>query len=237
MCDDNKYFLDELERLTGELSREISSVLQFEIDRFSDGFDLMVKIRNGSRYDLIMLDWDMPIINGEATGQAIRLVDRDCLIVFITCFAEYALRATRLTTFRYILKDCLKKDLPEALQSAYDKQLFDKKMLTVKIAHNNLVYLRIKDIVHVEHRANETLISCKQAQYISPSRTFFREIEATLRGCGFVKPFKGILVNVREIKELQKIDLLMSNGKKIPLSRNYQKDVMVALHQQMVRYS
>lgn len=136
MCDDNEYFLEELERLTRELSHEISSVLQIEIERFSDGSDLVDKIRNGSRYALILLDWDMPILNGEATGRAIRLVDRDCLIIFITSFSEYALSATRLTTFRYIIKDCLQEDLPEALQSAYDKQLFDEKLLTVKTAQN-----------------------------------------------------------------------------------------------------
>lgn len=79
MCDDDVYFPDELERLTRELSHEISSVLQIEIERFSSGSDLVDKIRNGSRYALITLDWDMPILNGEATGRAIRLVDQDCL--------------------------------------------------------------------------------------------------------------------------------------------------------------
>ena len=237
MCDDNEYFLEELERLTRELSHEVSSVLQIEIDRFSDGSDLVDKIRNGSRYALIMSDWDMPILNGEETGQAIRLVDRDCLIIFITSFSEYALSATRLTTFRYIIKDCLQNDLPEVLQSAYDKQLFDEKLLTVKTAQNSVVYLKIMDIVHVEHRANENMIYTKQGQYSTHSRTFFRDNETTLLECGFVKPYKGILVNVREIQELQKTDLLMSNGKQVPMSRNYQKDVMVALHHQMERYS
>lgn len=93
------------------------------------------------------------------------------------------------------------------------------------------------DIVHVEHRANENMIYTKQGQYSTHSRTFFRDNETTLLECGFVKPYKGILVNVREIQELQKTDLLMSNGKQVPMSRNYQKDVMVALHHQMERYS
>lgn len=237
LCDDNAYFLDELEQLTRKISHEISSTLQIEIERFSDGSNLVDKIRNKTRYELIMLDWDMPVMNGKETGQAIRLIDQECLIIFVTSFPEHVLSATRLTTFRYIIKDSLQKDLPEALRSAYDKQIFNEKQVVVKTTQNIVVYLKISDIVHVEHCANENLISTKQGQYRSLSRTFFRDIEATLLECGFVKSYKGILVNIREIQELQRTELLLSNGKRLPMSRNYQKNVMVALHHHLERYS
>lgn len=235
MCDDNEYFLDELERLIRELSHELSSVLPIEVERFSDGSDLIAKIRNGSRFDLILLDWDMPILNGEKTGQAIRLIDQDCLIMFVTSFPEFALRAIRLTTFRYIIKDNLQNDLPEALYAAYDRQLFRQKLLSVKTSNSCVVYLKIRDIIYVEHRANKNMVFTKQGLYNIPSRTFFKNIETTLLEYGFVKSYKGVMVNTIEIQELQRTDLLMSNGMKVPMSRNYHKDVMVALHHQMER--
>ena len=98
-----------------------------------------------------------------------------------------------------------------------------------------MVYLKIMDIIFIENRADRNMIYTKRGQYRSPSRTFLKDHEASLLECGFVKPYKGILVNIREIQELQKTELLLTDGKRVPMSRNYQKDVMAALHQQLER--
>ncbi len=229
MCDSNELFLNDLMQITKNLFYQISSDLDIEVTQYLNGSNLINDIFNGYCYDLITLEWLMPTLDGESTAQAIRRVDQNCLIIFITAFTDYALRATRLTTFRYITKDHLQTDLAEALQAAYNKILETDKKISIKTSQNNLMNLKILEIFYIEHRMGENKIRTKSNMYFTRRRSFLQEIEATLTENGFTKPYRGILVNVREIREVLQTELVLSNGDRIPISRRYKRAVKLAL--------
>ncbi len=143
LCDDDINFLEILKELTNSISASIGNGLGVEIKCFSDGRFLIDDLLNGARYDLIMLDWDMPGMNGEETGKEIRALDSDCLIIFVTAFSNYAIKASKLTMFRYITKDRLTNELPEALLATYDKQLFNKKTIQIKETNKSTHLIRV----------------------------------------------------------------------------------------------
>ena len=84
ICDDNIHFLEQIHRLTQAALMRLDDSLEPMIETYDDGVHLVEKIHDGSRYDIVLLDWDMPILGGEATGQALRVLDNECLIIFIT---------------------------------------------------------------------------------------------------------------------------------------------------------
>jgi DNA-binding LytR/AlgR family response regulator len=233
ICDDEEFFLNYITEQTKALIGPLLAPEQAEIDCFADGSLLMARYEAGSRYDLVLLDWDMPILNGEATGQAIRQLDNDCLIIFITGYAEYALKAFRLTTFRYVLKGRIAEDLPEALRAAFKKQAGSDKRLIVKTEQNSLVQLRIADIYYVEHLARQNILHAHDGLYYSPARTPLVEFEDSLLANGFVKSHKAFLVNIEKIRQVRRSDILLSNGESVPMSRNFQKPVMMAVVEQI----
>lgn len=235
MCDENASFLFELRKMTLKISRQISPTLAVEIVTFSESAKLIESVQQGSRYDLIMLEWEMPVMDGEAIVKAIRQVDPDVLFVFITSNPEYVLNATRLMTFRYILKENLEKELPEALRSVYERQVFSEKRLIIKTRMKEEVCLKVKDIIylHIEKITGQTIIVTKDAEYKPAGRTFFRDNMNTFLGYGFVPSFKGVLINPREIKEIQKMDLHLSHNKVVPVSRNYKKGILDTLHHRL----
>ena len=215
MCDADANFLNELYHLTLKLSFQISPALNIKVDRFSDGSKLLESMQQGFRYDLIMLDWEMPSMNGEATGVAVRQVDQNTLIIFIASHPQYALKATQLTTFRYILKKYLQSQLPEALRSAYDRQIFNEKTLIVKTATHNEECLKVRDILYIQHCFGRTTIKTRYGYYKPINRTFLKDYKNILLECGFVQSYKGIMVNPREIKAVREMDMQIENDQKI----------------------
>lgn len=233
LCDDNPKFLVLLKELTTTISSGISQELALDVRCFLDGKELIDNFNNGNRYDLIVLDWDMPELDGEHTGMKIRELDQDCLIIFITSFAEHAIRASRLTTFRYITKDRLIDDLPEALRAAYDKQLFNDVTIQIKEINGSHHIIRVKDIVAVENQSRKTQVYLKTNEIIIAPRSFLSDYAEFFLKNTFVMSYKGVLINPREISKLNQLEVIMSNGHKAPMSRKYRQDVFIQLQRVM----
>ena len=233
ICDDNIQFLEQIHRLTQAALMRLEASLEPTIDSYNDGIHLVEKIQDGFRYDIVLLDWDMPILGGEATGQALRELDNECLIIFITAYTDFALKAYHLTTFRYILKENIEQELPEALYAALKKQKRDEKVLLVKTAQSTLVQIRLSELYCAEYKNRQIIFSTKHGVYHSVQRTQLKDLEEQLLMQGFVKPYKGVLVNVTEIREKQQHNLLMSNGRSFPVSRIYQNNVLMAMSKNM----
>lgn len=227
LCDDNPKFLAMLKELTTMISKEINRELEFDICCFSDGKELIDTLTQDNLYDVILLDWDMPGLNGEKTGEMIRKLDKDCLIIFITAFYDYAIQASKLTSFRYITKDMLNTDLPEALQAAYDKQIFNEITIQIKETHGSHHLIRIKEIVSIEGQVRKTTVHLKLNKTIIAPRSFLIDHSGFFLQNNFIRPYRGILINAREIARLNQNEIIMTNGHKVPMSRKYKQDVFV----------
>ena len=55
-------------------------------------------------WDLILLDIEMPLMNGIETARKIRQLDADVLIIFVTCMAQYAIEGYSVRALDYVLK-------------------------------------------------------------------------------------------------------------------------------------
>jgi DNA-binding LytR/AlgR family response regulator len=233
ICDDDIHFLEQIHQLTQAELMQLDISLEAVIETFDDGIHLVEKIRKGSRYDIALLDWDMPILGGEEAGRALREIDKECLIIFITAYKDFALRAYHLTTFRYILKENMENELPEALCAALERQHSTEEFLLVKTDQNTLIQIRLCDLYCAEYLNRQIVFSTKHGVYHSVQRAQLKDLEEQLLVQGFVKPYKGVLVNVAEIREKHQHNLLISNGRSFPVSRSYQNHVMMAMSKHM----
>lgn len=116
ICDDEMTFVDKINTLISEWSaqNQYFSVIQ----TFSNGQNLIYDIEDGQHYDLVILDIEMPAINGMEVADAIRRLLPDILVIFVTSHTEYALDAYELSIFRYISKSDLENKLRHAFLDA-----------------------------------------------------------------------------------------------------------------------
>ena len=74
-----------------------------KISTFTDGVALLEAFRPGL-YDLILLDIQLPQLDGMSAARELRKLDQVALILFITNVAQYALKGYEVDALDYMLK-------------------------------------------------------------------------------------------------------------------------------------
>lgn len=92
---------------------------RFDIDEAFDGVNAMEKIKL-KRPDIVLLDVDMPRMNGLATLKAIKEQDPSIIVIVMTAYAtiEDAIKATKDGAYHYLSKPVKNEELIEMIDKA-----------------------------------------------------------------------------------------------------------------------
>ena len=100
IAEDDSQCFRQLEQFLDDYSRETGRA--FQITRFDNGEDLVEHYQPDC--DLLLLDVDMPFMDGMTAAGHIRRVDPEVVIVFVTNLAQYAIQGYSVNALDYILK-------------------------------------------------------------------------------------------------------------------------------------
>lgn len=169
------------------------------------------------------------------------LPHRDFEVIFITGYEEYALKAIKFSALDYLLKPIDGIELQAAIKKAEQKlqvqeniqvkiqHLIDLMMNQDKASHTIALPLmkeiRIiapKEVVYCNSKNSYTNFYLSSGESIMVSRGIF-EWDELLEPYGFLRPNQSYLVNRQFIKSLIKedsvVEILLQDGKRIPVSR------------------
>ena len=204
--------------------------------------------------DVIFLDICMPS-GTEGLTLLDEIEDKNFLVVFVTAFKEYALRAFNTNAVHYILKPI---DIDELLDAG--KKLSERLTLLKKHPENQLEYKKslentvhsirsketnrltishsrgmkivtISDIEFIEAKGNCTDIYFKDKTRYTDTRTL-KTYENLLNPSLFFRTHKSFLVNTAYIKEYLTVNgsiALLQSGKEIPVARSKTKEFVTLL--------
>ena len=88
IVEDDQECRDQLEEFIRRYGDEHG--LPFEVGCFADGIQIVE--RDASRFDIILLDIEMPGMNCMEAAHKLRAADADVVLVFVTNMAQYAIR-------------------------------------------------------------------------------------------------------------------------------------------------
>ena len=91
------------------------------ITEASNGEEALVKYK-ASKPDVVLLDVNMPHLDGIQTLRKLKEIDPDCVVIMLTSLAtrETVERALELGAVNYIRKDTPKEDIAKALAETID---------------------------------------------------------------------------------------------------------------------
>ena len=205
ICDDEKVFLKQLHMKINSLK-----IHNCQISEFTSGQELLSNFVKGM-YEIIILDVEMPGLNGLETAERIRQTDKSVIISFLTNYSEFAVKGYEVGAFRYILKNQPDYAYMEQLLSVFDE--YNQKFRTFTFTNRNLTFsFKLIHILYFEVHGRKV--------------TIFAEICSELQEYHFVQTNKGMLVNLEHIQQLVKNDIILSNGKKIQLGRTYKDKII-----------
>lgn len=217
IVDDERIFLKELHNKIDSLGMSDYKVYEFESG------ESFLSIFEKGKFDIIILDVEMPGINGLETAEKIRESDKTVILSFLTNYSEFAIQGYEVNAFRYILKTQPDYLYMQQLQSIFDEYKQTHKAYAYSNQNMSFRY-KLIDILYFEIFNRQILLHTteRNVEYYGNLSDIYEE----LKEFNFIKPGKSYVVNLEHIKNIDKNFLIMSNGDKILIGRTYKKDVV-----------
>jgi two-component system LytT family response regulator len=197
--------------------------------------------------DILLLDIQMPHKNGFEVLE--ELGPHAPLVIFITAYDKYAIRAIRFSALDYLLKPIDSSDLKQALDKAKERlkeggeedkimhlleTIAARNTLPGKIAipsSEGLIFVKVDRIIRCESDNNYTMIFMDNGTKYIVSRTL-KDFEELLSDFTFVRIHQSHLINLSHIEKYLKTDggsVIMEDGIELPVSRNRKEEFMARL--------
>ena len=207
-----------------------------------DGREAVLTIRD-AKPDLVFLDIQMPELDGFGVMEAIG-ANSAPVVVFVTAYDEFALRAFEIHAVDYLLKPFDRSRFKAALRRAMevarhreDSELIRRQaaliaelkspktaeQLMVKTG-DRILWVKLEDVDWISAADNYAEL------HIGPKSHLIREtlgtLEMRLESNKFIRISRSVIVNARRIKELKHLfyggyELTLHDGTKLTLSRRY----------------
>ncbi len=170
---------------------------------------------SGVVFDILLLDIQMPGMDGVALARRLRQSGGQLVIIFITAFNDCMDQGYEVDALHYLLKPVNEKKLFATLNRALES--LDRQRRTVVLEIDGaLEQIPIDEILYLEALSHTVMLYTIRKSYAL--RQPMRQLEVDL-GEGFFRCHRSYLVALRYIRRITRDTVLLENGQSLPLSR------------------
>lgn len=187
---------------------------ELEVTQFSDGDKLVENYR--PEFDMILLDIEMPLLDGMETARLVRLKDPEVVIIFITNMAQYAIQGYAVDALDYVLKPISYFAFSQRLDRAIRRMKKREARYLIIPTREGVRKMGISRIHYVESQGHSLLYHTDQG--IITSTGTMRELEKELEPLHFFRGNKGYLINLEHVSGVREGCAVVA-GEKLLLSR------------------
>lgn len=210
ICDDDLSFINKTENcLYSYLMTSAYSDLEYDIKITTISRSLK-KIAKECPPDILILDIHMPEVDGLEIAEEFYNCSAKTRIIFLTSYEELVFYSLRFSPFRFVRKNHMTKELPEAIDSAIRLLVNESTCLTVK-KYNDTQYVPINQIKYIEKIKNRNSVNLYCTNEIIQHRETIQTLEQSLKDFGIIKINSGTLVNLKYIKRLNGTDIYIGD--------------------------
>ena len=223
LVEDDANYRRELTEYLERFSKECGE--HFAISSFTDGAEIAEGYTAG--YDIILMDIAMSYMDGMSAAEAVRQVDDEVVIIFLTSMPQYAMKGYSVGALDYVLKPVSYFAFSQRIQRALERmKKRAEKYISIpfkggmrKLAASQISYVEVRDHDLTYHTASEVL----------PAKGTLSEAEALLGAASFFRCNKCYLVNLEYVDGVDSNSILIG-GERIQVSRARKKALMDALN-------
>ena len=217
ICDDSLQSL----KLTAEKTEKIFSEkgISYKLFTYSDSKQFLFDIDRNSQLDLAILDIDMPSPNGLELAATIKNLHKNCLIIFLTSYLNYAVDGYELEIFRFIPKTDIEERLERTISDAIKIIDLDSKQSYIIQKHDLVCKIEHKNILYIIKNGKNSIIYCLNNENIKirkPLSDIFKELNAE----EFIYIDRGCIANMANVQRLDERDWICKNGDRLSVSRS-----------------
>lgn len=228
LCDDDNVFLDKLEtRIRGMCQKHGIAV---GMERYDSSKKMLEGLKDLDTVPVFLIDIDMPEVNGFAVASFLKKWNRECCIGFVSNKDELVFQAFAYHPFFFIRKTHLDEELEPQLLELQKKMGVKVPKIELQTGRQT-VEVALDTIWFVESEKNYLLFYREKDERGDAVRARMKiaEAEKELEPHGFVRIHKGYLVNMNYVYRLRENEILLLNGKHVPVSRSYLNQVRMKI--------
>ena len=219
LCDDELYAHDSIAKILADYSHQRG--VDIEILDYSSAKELL---EAGNEMDFLLLDIDMPEMDGIEAGHKLRSKGASYKIIMLTARDDRFREAFKIGAFRFVSKPFESKDIFEAVDDVRENMSAFQK---VQVYRDGVQYNIVqRDILYVEANHSSTLIFTATNEFRSelPLSVW----KDALDGKAFFQCHKSFIVNMGKIESIQGNTVIMVGGDKVSVSRRLHNEFMRA---------
>ncbi|MCR4998326.1 MAG: LytTR family DNA-binding domain-containing protein [Lachnospiraceae bacterium] len=226
IVDDDPYYRQVLEKYICRYEEEYGEKLQ--VREFSDGADIVENYR--AEYDIILMDIEMPFLDGMSAAEQIRKSDEEVVIIFLTNMPQYAMKGYAVDALDYVLKPINYFAFSERMKRALGRMRRREKTYVPISFKGGVHKVAVDEIYYVEVLDHDLIFHTVQGDMTV--RGTMRETEEKLLPEGFFRCGKGHLVNLYYVDKCEE-NMVYVEGNPLPVSRAKKKELLDALNNYM----
>lgn len=222
LCDDEPVLLQKLNQFVSDCYAGHQIFAQTQT--FEKSQALLYEIEDGAVFDLLLLDIEMPGMDGMALAARVKEFLPNVLVIFITSHMEYVLDAYELSVFRYIPKADPGPRLIHALLDAaaiIDLQLRESYVIQ---SQNRLERIPLQSLLYITHEGKNAVLvtdlpgTTNEKNTCCRVRRSLQQVYEELDGKQFLFIDRGCIVNLSKVMSIRENQVLLKDGTLLPVS-------------------
>ncbi len=217
-CDNEEISLDIVSQ---KVSEEFFG-LDFQIHeyKFLSARFLQRKILDGHKFDAIFLDIAMPDFDGLNLGMWLCENCPETYLIYVSSRNELVYRTFKTRPFSFLRKSHLEREISELVRDLcihLQKDAQDDDYFKIELDNNEIFKFHAANILYIEVIGKNCHVISKTGENVTKCRlAAYKDI---LENYGFIQIHKSYLVNYEYIFQIRSNEIVMDNGKILPLSK------------------
>lgn len=232
ICDDEPAVLSLLEEGVCAWAKERRE--KVEISFCENAQQFLFQEEDKEPADILLLDIEMPGMNGIDLAKKLRAGKETMQIIFITGFAGYALEGYEVDAVSYLVKPVRQEALSSSLTRALERCRRQEPVLFVETFEGR-IRVKISGISYLESMGHEVFIHMTEGAGTIRSRESLTGLQKRLEegsiqaGMFFKKPHRSYLVSIADVLRISRKELEMAgDGGHIPIARGKWEELNTA---------
>ena len=225
IVEDDERYRQELQTYLQRYERESGQTIV--VTCFTDGDEITQDY--SARYDIVLMDIQMQFMDGMEAAKAIREVDSEVIIIFITNMPQYAMQGYTVDALDYVLKPISYYAFTQRMERAIERISKRRQRYVMVSVKNGVHKLDMSRITFIEVQDHDLVYHLTGYEQLHVRGTL-SDVEKELAQGSFFRASKCYLVNLEHVEAVTGNDLQVG-GETIQVSRARKKPLMDALNE------
>ncbi len=223
ICDDEQKQIEYLTSVVNKWANKNRHIV--EIKPYSSAKSFLFDYCNEKDFDILLLDIEMPEMNGVELAKAVRKENSTVQIIFITGYYEYFSDGFDVSALHYLIKPADERKLMPVLDRAVNNLNYRQRSVLLSSPDGD-IKVSLADIQYIE--SQNVYIEVHTVKGVYRSRISLAKFNEQLDET-FIKVHRSYIVGLKYVKMISRTNITMVNGDVVPIARGMYDEAHAAL--------